>query len=131
MQRPLVLLVDDNPSVRRSLARALSFENLGVVEAANGEEALRSFEENPIDVVLLDQELGLESGWDTLEALRKLEPGLPVILMTARPEQRTPASTQNVQALMKKPLDLPFLLQTLGALAARPQQQPGGVVAGH
>jgi len=118
IQRPVVLLVDDNASVRQSLTRALSFENFGVVVAANGEEALRGFGENQIDVVLLDQDLGRESGWDTLEQLRKMQPGLPVIIMTARPERRTTHSTQGVEALMEKPLDLPLLFRTLGALAA-------------
>ena len=115
---PVVLLVDDNSSVRQSLTRALSFENYEVVAAANGAEAMRGLGGNSIDVVLLDQDLGLESGWDLLEQFRKLQPGLPVIIMTARPE-RPARSTQIVDALMEKPLDLPMLFQTLDSLAAR------------
>ena len=124
IQRPLVLLIDDNASVRQSLTRVLSSENFGVVAAANGEEALRGCGENPIDIVLLDQELGRESGWDTLEQLRKMQPRLPVILMTARPGERPARSTQDVEALMVKPLDLPLLFQTLGDLAAQKQKAP-------
>jgi two-component system OmpR family response regulator len=121
--RSIVLLVDDDPSVRQSLARALTFENFDVLVAANSDEALRGFAENPIDVLLLDQDLGRESGWDTLEQLRNRKPGLPVIMMTARPEQRTVRSTQGVEALMKKPLDLPLLFEILDALAVQTHEK--------
>ena len=118
IQRPVVLLIDDNASVRRSLVQVLSCENFGVVAAANSAEAVRGCGENPIDVALLDQELGAESGWDTLEQLRKIKPGLPVILMMAQTEQRPAHSTQGVEAQMAKPLDLPLLFQMLDALAS-------------
>ncbi len=131
-QRPVILLVDDNPSVRHALNRALAFEDFKVVVAANSQEALRGFQENPVDVVLLDQDLGPESGWDTLELLRKQQPGLPVILMTARTPQRTPHSTQSIQALMEKPLDLPLLFRTLSLLLeqSHPTPFPSGVRPG-
>lgn len=116
---PVVLLVDDNASVRQSLIRALSFENFGVVAAANGGEALRGLGGNAIDVVLLDQDLGRESGWDTLAQLRQMQPGLPVIIMSARPERGPEHAIERVDALMEKPLDLPLLFQILGALAAQ------------
>ena len=87
--------------------------------AANGGEALRGLGGNAIDVVLLDQDLGRESGWDTLAQLRQMQPGLPVIIMSARPERGPEHAIERVDALMEKPLDLPLLFQILGALAAQ------------
>lgn len=123
LQQSVVLLVDDDPGVRQALTRALTFENFGVVGAANGLEALRGFGEHQIDVVLLDQDLGPEDGWQTLEQLRKVQPEVPVIIMTGRPVRCPARSVPGDEALMRKPLDLPLLFQTLGALAARSHER--------
>src|SRR5438046_9105660 len=72
-----VLVIDDDSKVRQSLGRALTTENYGVVSAANGREAMRHFDENRIDVVLLDLNLGPESGWDIFENLAALQPMHP------------------------------------------------------
>ena len=57
-----MLLIDDDLTVRQSLEQALTLENFLVVGVSNGIEALQEFGKKPIDVVLLDLNLGEESG---------------------------------------------------------------------
>jgi DNA-binding NtrC family response regulator len=113
-----ILLVDDDLSVRQSLARALTSENFHVVSVAGSQDAIRSAGEIAIDVVLLDLNLGDESGWDTYEQLRRLRPLLTFVIMSARTAPAAPAQYEGVRAFMEKPLDLPLLFQTLNQLAA-------------
>jgi DNA-binding NtrC family response regulator len=117
MKKKNVLVIDDDSKVRQSLGRALTTENYEVVSAANGREAMRQFDENRIDVVLLDLNLGLESGWDIFENLAALKPMIPVIVITAETDPEQPSSGRVVDALMQKPLDLPVLFQLLRKLA--------------
>ncbi len=94
-------------------------ENFHVITAANGTDAMCEFERNRIDVVLLDINLGTESGWDTFEKLRTVRPCLPIILMTARPQEQRPCAPGGVEVFMEKPLDMPGLLSTLGEFSAQ------------
>src|ERR1700720_2925536 len=78
-----VLVVDDDFSVRDSLAMALRSEDFQVVTASNGHEALERYFEGYVDVVLLDLNMPVKNGWDTFERLTALNPYLPVIVITA------------------------------------------------
>ncbi len=114
-----VLLVDDDLNVRQSLEQALALEDFHVVPAANSLEAMRGFGENWIDVVLLDVHLGTENGWDTCRELRRIEPRLPVIMMSGHAgESAAAATSQEILAFLEKPLDLALLFGKLGELAA-------------
>ncbi len=127
-----VLLVDDDSAVRQALHQALAFEDFTVVPAQDGAEAMRVFAENAIDVVLLDLDLGRENGWDTFDRLKGLRPHLPVIVMTARPEQHAAQAEPVAAVMMEKPLDVPTLVRMLNTLAAEAgQNQPGCPVAQH
>ena len=65
----------------------------------------------------LDTNMPLQNGWGTLARdLRESAPTLPVVFITARPDQRTLARETGVE-LMEKPLYLPLLLQRIKELA--------------
>jgi len=78
-----ILIVDDEPNIRKTLRIALDASGHAVEEAANRAEALRAVERSPFDVALIDLRLGLESGLDLLEPLLELTPRLAVVLITA------------------------------------------------
>jgi DNA-binding response OmpR family regulator len=59
-----ILLVDDEESIQKLLTYPLEHEGFHVVQARDGEEALQRFEENAVDLVILDKVLGLELGAD-------------------------------------------------------------------
>src|SRR4030095_3456955 len=113
-----VLLVDDDYSVREALGQALRDENFQVVAAASGPEALRQIERKQIDVALLDLNLGRENGWDTFQRLSGMQPYLPVIVMSARPDLFAHDFASAAAALMEKPLDMRVLFKTLQDLCS-------------
>lgn len=108
-----ILLVDDDPAVRRMLFRVLEDEKYSVTQAATGAEALELAAASEPDLALLDLSLPSTSGWDVFEKLTNDHPSLPIIIITARPNQIFPALASGVGALMEKPLDLPKLLWTI------------------
>ena len=115
-QRGRILLVDDDASVRSSLSRALQSEDYGVCAAANGAEALRRLEQGRIDLVLLDINLPVTSGWEIFEQITALSPFLPIIIITARPDQYDFAAAAGASAIMEKPLSLPVLMESIDRL---------------
>ena len=78
-----VLIVDDEPNIRRTLRIALEAMGHAVEEAATGREALRKAEGASFDVALVDLRLGEESGLDLLEPLLSHWPRLAVVVITA------------------------------------------------
>jgi CheY-like chemotaxis protein len=108
-----VLLVDDDYSVRESLGRALLSEDYEVICASNGQEALERFCDDQIDVVLLDVNMPVINGWDALDQMKEINPFLPTIIITARPNQYERAAAAGAMAILEKPLALPVLLGLL------------------
>ena len=115
-----ILLVDDDRAVSESVAEVLVAENYIVLPAANGEEALHMAAATRFDLVLLDLNMPVKNGWDTFERLTAENPLLPIIIVTARPNQLFAALAAGVGALIEKPLDFPRLLKTIRDLLAEP-----------
>jgi len=115
-----ILLLDDDPGVRRMLRRLLEDEHYLVRSAATGAEAFQIAGEEYIDLVLLDLNLAGENGWEVFERLTVEHPTVPVIVITARSNQIFPALASGAGALMEKPLDLPKLLLAIEELLAEP-----------
>jgi CheY-like chemotaxis protein len=81
--KPVVLVVDDNESVRSVLNVALQRQGFDVWLASTGEEALDIFRhQQGIDLVLMDVRMPGLDGPETLEALRLLNPDIPCCFMT-------------------------------------------------
>ena len=79
-----ILVVDDEPAVRRALARALRLENYDIELAADGREALDRLADRPADVVILDV---MMPGIDGLEVCRRMRAAgdrTPILMLTAR-----------------------------------------------
>jgi DNA-binding response OmpR family regulator len=110
-----ILVVDDDDAVRSGLGAALVTEGYEVANAVNGIQALATLRRQPCDLALIDVNMPLLNGWGTIGELRRLKHGLPVIIITARPDQRTLAREADIE-LMEKPLDLPTLLRRIGEL---------------
>src|SRR6476660_5583935 len=81
-----ILLVDDEDSVRKVLAFPLERDGYTVVQAADGEEALRQFAEQPIDLVVLDIMLPRLDGLEVCKRLRATST-VPIIMLTARDDE--------------------------------------------
>ena len=116
-----ILLVDDEPAIRQMLTRVLTEEGYNVLPANNGTEALGFASHADFDLVLLDLNMPGLDGWDTFELLTSKNPLLPVIIITARPNQRFTALDAGTGALMEKPLDLQKLFATIRELLDEPE----------
>jgi CheY-like chemotaxis protein len=123
MSQPRVLLADDDPSVREALGGLLESEGFEVTAAADGHQAVTKFYEQRADLVLLDLNMPVKGGWDTFERLTSIDPLLPVIVITARPDAQATARAAGAAALMQKPLDIPVLLEAMRYFLAQPAEQ--------
>ena len=83
---PTILLVDDEDSVRKVLAFPLEKDGYTVVQAADGEEALRRFDAGPVDLVVLDIMLPRLDGLEVCKRLRATST-VPIIMLTARDDE--------------------------------------------
>jgi DNA-binding response OmpR family regulator len=117
-----ILLVDDDPAIRQILLRLLAEENYFVLTAANGVEALELAKVTKLDLVLLDLNMPVKDGWATFEQLSEENPLLPIILITARPNQFFHALVSGVGALLEKPLDFAKLFYTIHNLIEEPAE---------
>jgi len=84
-----VLIADDHEVVRRGLRQILDdqFDPLEVGEATNARETLEEVRRQHWDIVLLDINMPGRSGLEVLEELKQLAPGLPVLVLSAFPEE--------------------------------------------
>ena len=83
---PTILLVDDEDSVRTILAFPLERDGYTVVQAADGEEALRLFDKTQVDLVVLDIMLPKLDGLEVCKRLRTTS-NVPIIMLTARDDE--------------------------------------------
>jgi DNA-binding NtrC family response regulator len=78
-----ILVVDDEPSIRHLLQHALADQGYDVKTAAGAFEALVQLEQAPVDLAIVDLMLPEVNGLDLAEAIRMLDPGTPLVLITA------------------------------------------------
>jgi two-component system KDP operon response regulator KdpE len=84
MESGLILVVDDEMSIRRALHTTLEKLGFKVVEAARGEEALSLVRTTPFDAILLDINMPGMDGIDTCKNIRRLFPRIPILMLTVR-----------------------------------------------
>jgi CheY-like chemotaxis protein len=116
-----VLVVDDDAAVRRSIRKVLEGAGYEVATAADGQDAVIQFAPEHIDLVLLDLNLPVRSGWDVFERLTTQYPFVPIIIVTGLPDQYQTALAAGVGALMEKPIDVATLFRTMGELLVEPK----------
>ncbi len=78
-----VLIVDDEPGIRRTTRIAVETAGHTAAEAPNGTRALKALEDERFDACFLDLKLGAEDGLDVLARLLKAQPGLAIVMFTA------------------------------------------------
>ncbi len=117
-----ILIIDDEASIRTTLAEALKDEGYRVIVAADGKAGLESIRENHPDVVLLDIWMPGIDGIETLKQIKAGDPGQVVIMMSGHGTIETAVRSTKFGAydFIEKPLSLEKLLVTLAnALSAQ------------
>ena len=101
----LILIVDDEPGVRRFLRKCLVGAGHNVLEAADGIEAVDRLHLSPVDLVLLDLVMPHREGLETLGIIREQYANIKVIAMSGRfPEFLRPAELLGAVGSLAKPI---------------------------
>lgn len=111
-----VLIVDDDPDIRRTLGDVLEAEGYQVTEAADGVEALTHLHSGgEPNVILLDLMMPVMNGWQFCEELRDKPQfsSIPVVLLSAVNELDEDLTSMDVDERMSKPVGLDVLLDTV------------------
>ncbi len=124
-----ILVVDDEPAIRRTLRANLVARGYDVSAVETGEEALRAVAEHAPDLVILDLMLPGMSGLDVCHALRA-ESAVPILVLSARGEERAKVRALDLGAddYVTKPFGMDELLARVRALLRRPAS--AGVLEG-
>jgi two-component system response regulator AtoC len=117
-----VLVIDDDPDMRRLLNDFLVRSGYRVLEASNGQDAIFLVESERIDVVILDKEMPGMNGLDVLSFLRRRSPDLPIIFITAcgGPAVAEESRRQGARFYIEKPFRVAAIVNTIHAALAKP-----------
>jgi two-component system OmpR family response regulator len=116
-----ILIVDDDEAVRTGLTGVLLSEGYVVITARDGREAVERSRGEDVSLILVDINMPVLNGWGATGQLRSLKPQVPIILITARPDQQHIARAAGVE-LMEKPLEIPYLLARISELLQCPAE---------
>ena len=88
MAKPKILVVDDEARIRKLVKDFLTKKDYDVLEAENGEEAVKLFfEDKDIALILLDVMMPVMDGWQTIREIRQYSK-VPIMMLTARSDER-------------------------------------------
>lgn len=135
MAKPRVLIVDDEPQIRRVLRPSLIASGYEVQEAASGHDALTQFSEYAPDLVILDLGLPDIDGKEALRKLRLMTTKTPVIILSARERESEKIAALDLGAndYVEKPFAMGELLARMRAalrLARGADAEPATITAG-
>ncbi|GJD80088.1 DNA-binding response regulator [Methylobacterium gregans] len=124
---PTVLVIDDEPPIRRLLRTGLSTQGYAVVEAPNAAAALDLLGRQSPDLVILDLGLPDMRGHDLLRAIRAGHPGLPVVVLSSRDDEggKVEALDLGADDYVTKPFGMAELLARLRAALRHQLAQKG------
>lgn len=120
-----ILIIDDEPNLRRSLALILQRAGFTVTTAADAREALQNLQAGVYDLAFLDLKLPDRSGMNLLPELRHLYPDMPILILTAHATLETAmeAVRQGARDYLLKPVDPQHILARVAEVLAE-QAQP-------
>ncbi|MDQ2622295.1 MAG: response regulator [Actinomycetota bacterium] len=117
-----ILAVEDSGAIRLLLTRRLKLAGHAVETAADGIQAIRKLEdtvpEDRPELILLDLTMPQLDGAGTLPSIRRLAPGVPVILVSAQPDLDRIETSVNVEASVPKPIDFDLLNRLIAELTS-------------
>ena len=120
-----VLVVDDEPFLRKAVTLVLKRSGFTVFEAVDGVEAVEVFQKyrDEIGCVICDLTMPRMNGWETLKALRKIEPDIPLILASGYSEEQVMAGDHSElpQAFLSKPYELASLKNAIARVIRDPK----------
>ncbi len=121
-----ILVVEDDPSIRRGIVDALKFSGHIPRQAADGHEGLRASTEDSYDLLLLDLILPGPGGLEILDAVKAARPTTPVIILTAKGDEadRVAGLKRGADDYVVKPFSVRELLARIEAVLRRSPERP-------
>src|SRR5688572_13009357 len=120
---PLVLVVEDDPALRRLTEFLLTEHGYHVTVAAHGKDAIQRLREQCPDLIMLDLNMPVMDGWQFRSEQRYLtdrtRAAVPVLLMTSEDDAASHAAKLRVVGVIKKPFDPDDLLDAVSAAMGR------------
>lgn len=119
-----ILIVDDQPGIRLLLNEVFKKEGYNTHLAANGLDALKIAEATALDCALLDMKIPGMDGLEILARLKKMQPDLPVVMMTAYVEQHMidSATELGVAKYFTKPFNIFEMRDEVKKILAIPEK---------
>jgi CheY-like chemotaxis protein len=99
-----ILVVDDDPTVRKALTARLVVSGHTVLHAANGAQALELLDECTPDLILLDLQMPVLDGWGFVRAFRTRGGAIPIVVMSAAHDAIAAARELEVEDSLTKPM---------------------------
>jgi two-component system KDP operon response regulator KdpE len=121
-----ILIVDDEPAIRRFLRTSLAAQGYSIAEASTGREALAALTRESADVIVLDLGLPDIDGMDVLRTIRSSGATVPIIVLSSRTDERGKVAALDLGAddYVTKPFGIDELLARIrAALRHRSQVQ--------
>ncbi len=124
-----VVVIEDEPAIRRGVVDALRATGYQVTEAADGARGLEEAVRRGVDAVLLDLLLPKRDGLDVLAELRRVRPTLPILILTARgtEDDRVRGLKMGADDYVVKPFSARELLARVEAVLRRSVDRPADV----
>ncbi len=121
-----LLLVDDEKEYVNVLSKRMSRRNIDVVPAHSGTEAIRVLREGRFDAAILDLKMEDMDGIDVLRIFKKMDPSLPVIMLTGHGSERAAREGVELGAFdyLMKPCDFDILVQRVQAACSGGMEAP-------
>ena len=125
LQSSSVLVVDDEPSLRKALRTSLTASGFAVEEARTGEEALGTVQRHPFDLVLLDINMPGINGIDACRRIRGISPHAGIVMITVRDmeDDKVRALEAGADDYVTKPFKLRELTARLRAVLRRTRRK--------
>jgi len=123
MSSAKIMVVDDDPQIRRVLRTAFVAQGYEALDARNGEEALEMLREEKVDLVILDVNMPGMNGLETCRAIRSSSE-IPIVMLTVRDAEadKVEALDAGADDYMTKPFGSPELLARIRAALRRSPQ---------
>jgi ActR/RegA family two-component response regulator len=124
MERPKLLFVDDDASIRHTLPLILTEEGFDVTTMATVAEAIAEISRHPYEILLSDLNIGQPGdGLTVVGAMRRIQPNARTYILTGYPDfvSALEAIGRQVDNYLTKPVDIPALLKALRTTPGRPR----------
>src|SRR5712671_4992290 len=108
-----ILVVDDEPFVCESVKLMLAYDGHSVETAESGKDALRKYDPAKFDLVITDYSMEGMKGDQLAQAIKRLAPAKPIILLTAFPPEQKP---DGIDLVLTKPFYFDTLREALAAM---------------